>query len=80
MLRCIWAIQDDEWIELPGPAEIWPDDELYYFDHGFNVRLGRKDRHRKALELLAMDEPTPGWLENVIHENDRYELVWNPAL
>jgi hypothetical protein len=57
-LRCIWAIQDDEWIELPGPAEIWLDDPVYYFKYGFNIRPDRKDRHLQALELLVMDKPT----------------------
>jgi hypothetical protein len=80
LLRCAWAIHDDEWIDLPGPAELWPDDPSYYVKHGFEVRPGRKDRHRQALELLAMKEPTPGWMENVVHEDDRYELVWNRAL
>jgi hypothetical protein len=68
-------VHNSKWIKLPGPAELWPDNPKYYVKYGFEVRPGRKDRHRKALELLGMNESTPGWLENVIHENDRYELV-----
>ena len=73
-------MHDDEWIELPGPAELWPDDKDYYVKHGFEVLSARKTRHRQALELLAMDAPPAGWMENVVHENDRYELIWDRAL
>jgi hypothetical protein len=60
LLRCAWVIYDNEWIKLPGPAELWPDDPRYYIKYGFEVRLGRKDCYRKALELLVLKEPTPG--------------------
>lgn len=75
-------MHDDEWITLPGPAEIWPDKPDYYVKHGFEVRPKREDRHLKALQLLAMEQLTEAWLENVVHDNDRYEsnietVVWS---
>ena len=30
LLYCIWAMQDDDWIELSGLTELWPDDKAYY--------------------------------------------------
>jgi hypothetical protein len=75
-----FPVHDDEWITLSGPVEIWSDKPDYYVKHGFEVRPKCKDRHLKALQLLAMEQPTEGWLENVMHDNDGYEWAWNPAL
>jgi hypothetical protein len=62
---------------LPGPAELWPDDPAYFYKHGFEVRPDRADRHRKALHLLAEITPPAGWMDEVVHENDQYELIWH---
>jgi hypothetical protein len=66
-------------MKLPGPAELWPDEPEYYFKYGFEVRPDRADRHRRALELLAEVSPVSGWADEVVHFNDRYELIWNRA-
>jgi hypothetical protein len=51
-------VYNSKWIKLPGPAELWPDNLKYYVEYGFEVRSGRKDRYRKALELLDINELT----------------------
>jgi hypothetical protein len=81
LLRCIWAFAeyedgDEEWIDLPGPPEIWPDNQEYYITHGFEVRPDRATHHRRALELLALTKAPKGWMDEVVHENDPYELIW----
>lgn len=76
LLRCVWAFKEEEWIELPGPAEIWPDDPAYYIRHGFEVRPERASLHLRALKLLAETKPPRGWMNMVVHENDRNELIW----
>src|SRR5205823_4500639 len=59
-----------EWIELPGPAEIWPDDPIYYIQHGFEIRPERANRHMQALELLGKTKAPKEWMDSIVHEND----------
>jgi hypothetical protein len=70
-------MQDEEWIDLPGPAEIWPDDRDYYVKYGFEVRVDQKANHRKAVEMLALEEAPEGWMEACVHEKNRFDLIWN---
>jgi hypothetical protein len=47
--------------------------------HGFEIRPERGGRHRRALELLGKTKAPKGWIDEVVHENDRYELIWQRA-
>ncbi|TAQ84284.1 hypothetical protein B7494_g7388 [Chlorociboria aeruginascens] len=52
---CAWAYEDDEWIELPGPADWWPDDQKKLDATGF-VFSEIKHGHLAAFHMLLMDE------------------------
>ena len=77
LLRCVWATQDDDWVDLPGPAEWWPDDSSYYRKHGLEIRADQKENHRKALEMLGAIEAPVGWMEACVHEGNPFDLIWN---
>ena len=69
-----WAFGDDEWIELPGPADWWPEDEAidstgFYF-------LEPNPGYRQALELvLASKYPNDGSYERVLASDDTLLLT-----
>jgi hypothetical protein len=79
LLRCVWAMQDKEWLDLPGPPEAWPDNPEYYTKYGFDVQYDLKDAHRQAVESLSFEEPPDGWMAACLHEDNRDELVWNTS-
>jgi hypothetical protein len=68
---------DEEWIDLPGPAEIWPAEESWYVENGFEVRTDQKANHLKALEMLVLNDPPKGWVQACVHDNNPYDLIWN---
>jgi hypothetical protein len=72
------GVKDDEWQELPGPAEWWPEDpENYLIKHGFIPRPDQTDNYREAGLALLKEKPPPGWMDALVHENSHYDLVWN---
>jgi ketosteroid isomerase-like protein len=76
-LRSLWGADEDAWIELPGPAEWWPDDPSWYATHGFEPRLDQFENYRKALRALDAETPPPDWEQHLLPKNARYDLTWN---
>jgi len=77
LLRCAWALEKNEWITLPGPAEWWPDNEGYYEKHMFDIRVDQKDNYLKALKVLRSERPPQGWFEEMGPPSRRGQLIWN---
>jgi hypothetical protein len=56
-----WALKDDEWVDLPGPAAWWPDSEAEIDATGFNFSTKSPKGHEAAITLLyAAKEPADG--------------------
>ncbi|OAP54051.1 hypothetical protein AYL99_11585 [Fonsecaea erecta] len=76
LLRCLWGADEEEWIELPGPADFWPDDPTWYSANGFEPRIDQSANYKRALAALDSDF-VEGWEDHLFHEHAPYDLVWN---
>ncbi|OAG33766.1 hypothetical protein AYO21_12168 [Fonsecaea monophora] len=76
LLRCIWGADDNEWVDLPGPAYFWPDKPEWYAKNGFEPRVDQKDNYKKALAALN-GEFVEEWEDHLLHSQAPYDLVWN---
>ena len=69
------------WIELPGPAEWWPDtsdgiaSKHYFRVAGFAPRGDCSVEYRQALDALEQPLPPPGW-EAMIEHGHVHDLIW----
>ena len=77
LLRSLWAADKKEWIELPGPAEWWPDEPKWYSTNGFEVRVDQCENYRKGLAAVMKVHASEGWTENLLHDQAPYDIVWN---
>ncbi|KAK5083425.1 hypothetical protein LTS08_003616 [Lithohypha guttulata] len=87
ILRFDWGQSNSEWLELPGPAEWWPDvtgqaddaeadrDALaYYESNGFYVAQYPSRAYRTILRVIRERQPPKGFDHCVLHEGP--EIVW----
>lgn len=77
-LRMFWALKEgDEWVELPGPVSMWPDDPEWYAANGLEFNDATREEVIKALEQLEEDEAPEGWNESLhgFGQNSQ-EVMW----
>jgi hypothetical protein len=77
LLRCLWGSEEEEWIELPGPADIWPNDPRWYAFNGFEPRPDQAFNYKKALDCLKDEYAKPQWANYLLHDHAPFDLVWN---
>ena len=64
-----WAIED-EWVELPGPAEWWPDTEDRLDATGFKFSTkSPKGLQAAMLMVYATEEPEDGSYQRIFPSN-----------
>lgn len=78
LLRSAWGADDNEWVDLPGPAEWWPDSPDWYARHGFEVRADLRIEYKKAMFAVQRLPCLPEWEQFLLHEGARYDYVWHP--
>jgi hypothetical protein len=77
LLRSLWGADKEEWVELPGPAEWWPDEPTWYSANGFEPSPDQQVNYRKALFALDSESCIPGWEQELLHDHAPFDLVWN---
>jgi hypothetical protein len=70
------------WYDLPGPAKLWPDSQLWYQANGLEVDPEKTDGALKALAIMESGHWVEGWVKAMIRGDEKnrdYSIRWEDA-
>jgi hypothetical protein len=71
-----WAWQDDEWVDLPGPASWWPKSDAQIDATGFHFSTKSPEGHKEAiLVMYAAKEPEDGSYQRVFPSDSEFWVM-----
>ena len=70
------------WYDLPGPAKLWPDSQLWYQANGLEVDPEQTDGALRALAIMESGHWVEGWVKAMIRGDEKnrdYSIRWEDA-
>jgi hypothetical protein len=73
-------IEEKGWYDLPGPAKLWPDTQIWYAKHDLEVDPEQTEATIKALAIMESGLWVEGWVKAMIRgdeTNPDYSIRWD---